>query len=89
MTVWRNPSAIRNALSGTQFSSSTPNSSPPEARQRIALAQSALQHRADLAHQLITGGVAAGIVDHLELVEIEIHHRMVTPELRGTLQSQA
>ena len=59
-----------------------------QARQRIALAQAALQNRAHLAHQLISGGMAAGIVDHLELVEVKIHHRMVTPELRGALQGQ-
>src|SRR5512139_2897213 len=47
-----------------------------EARQAVALAHPALQQRADLAQQFVPRSVAAGIVDHLELVEVEITQRV-------------
>ena len=46
-------------------------------RQRVAFAQPLLQHDADLAHELVARGVPARVVDDLELVEIEIHHRVM------------
>src|SRR5882762_2345316 len=60
-----------------------------QAGERIALAQALEQHGADLAYELIAGGVAAGVVDHFELVQIEIHHHVVPAELRGALEREA
>ena len=60
-----------------------------QARQSIALAQATLQHRTDLAHELVSRGMAAGVVDDLELVEVEVHHCVVPPQLRGAFQRQA
>lgn len=34
------------------------------------------QDHADVAQQLVTGGVAAGVVDDLELVEVQVQHRV-------------
>ena len=48
-----------------------------EARQRVAFAQPRPQQRADLAQQLVARGVAAGVVDDLELVEVEVEHRVI------------
>ena len=48
-----------------------------QSRERVAFAQALLQHDADLAHEFVARGVAAGVVDDLELVEVEIHHRVV------------
>ena len=48
-----------------------------EPRQRVAFAQARPQQRADLAQQLVAGGVAARVVDDLELVEVEVEHRVV------------
>jgi hypothetical protein len=47
-----------------------------QARQRIAPAHLGLQQRADLAEQRIAGAVAAGVVDDLELVDIEVAQRV-------------
>ena len=56
--------------------------------QRVALAQAALQDGADLAHQLVASSMAAGIVHHLELVEVQIHQRVMALQLGGTFQRQ-
>src|SRR5206468_11417566 len=60
-----------------------------DARQRVAFAQAALQQHADLAHELVARRVAAGIVDDLELIEIEIQHRVRSPQIAGARQSEA
>ena len=60
-----------------------------QAGERIALAQALEQHGADLAYELVAGGVTAGVVDDLELVQVEIHHRVVPAELCGTLEREA
>ena len=57
-----------------------------QARQRVAFAQPRPQHDADLAQQLVAGRVAAGVVDELELVEIEIEHRVVAAVARAARQ---
>ena len=49
-----------------------------EARQHVAFAQPRPQQGADLAQQFVTGGVPAGVVDDLELIEVEIQHRMLS-----------
>ena len=59
-----------------------------QAGERIALAQALEQHGADLAHELVAGGVTAGVVDDLELVQIEIHHRVVAAQFRGALERE-
>ena len=61
----------------------------PQAGERVALAQALEQHGADLAHELVAGGVTAGVIDDLELVQVEIHHRVVPAELCGTLEREA
>ena len=48
-----------------------------QARQRVALAQPLAEHEADLPHQLVAGGMARRVVDELELIEIEIEHRVM------------
>ena len=60
-----------------------------QARQRIAFAQPLLQHHADLPHQLVACGVAGRIVDQFELIQIEIHHRVVAAQLPRACQGQA
>jgi len=52
-----------------------------QARQGVALTQVRLQQRADMPQQLISRRMAAGVVDQLELVEVEEHQRM-PPTLR-------
>src|SRR5690606_16253786 len=41
-------------------------------RERVAPADLRLEQRADLTQQGVTGGVPAGIVDHLELVKVQV-----------------
>src|SRR5262249_61477848 len=41
-------------------------------RHGVAAAEPALQERADALEHLVTGEVAAGVVDQLELVEVEV-----------------
>src|SRR3977135_4587497 len=60
----------------------------PQAGEGIALAQALEQHGADLADELVAGGVTAGVVDDLELVEVEIHHRVVAVQFRGTFERE-
>ena len=47
-----------------------------EARQRVAPADLGFQQRADLAEQRVARGMAAGVVDDLELVEVDIAERI-------------
>ena len=47
-----------------------------QARERVAAAHARLQHAGDLLQQLVAGRMAAGVVDHLELVEVEVQQRM-------------
>ena len=61
----------------------------PQAGERIALAQALEQHGADLAHELVARGVTAGVIDDLELVQVEIHHRVVAAQVRGALEREA
>src|SRR6266699_2242935 len=61
----------------------------PQAGERIALAQALEQHGADLAHELVAGGVTAGVVDDLELVQIEIHDCVVPALFRRTFEREA
>ena len=48
-----------------------------ETRERVALAQPFAQHEAHLPHQLVARGVPRRVVDELELIEIEIEHRVM------------
>nr|GEZ71602.1 hypothetical protein [Tanacetum cinerariifolium] len=48
-----------------------------QASERIALAHALLQQRADVSQQFIPGGMTAGVVDQLELVQIEEHQRVL------------
>ena len=47
-----------------------------EARERVAPAHLRLQQRADLAEQRVARAVAAGVVDDLELVEVDVAERV-------------
>ena len=57
-----------------------------QTRQRVARSHAVAQQLADLQQQPISGRVAAGIVDQLELVQIEIEQRMAGALLARTLQ---
>ena len=48
-----------------------------EAREGVAFAQARAQQRGYLAQQLVAGRVPARVVDDLELVEVEVQHRVV------------
>ena len=89
VTVWRSLSAMRIACSGGQFSSSTPNSSPPSRASVSPSRRQCCSSVAHLAHELVAGRMPAGVVDDLELVKVEIHDRVVPPHLRGRVQSEA
>ena len=54
-----------------------------QARQRVALAQMALQHAADLAQHLVARLVATGVIDELELVHVHIQQRSLAPHGAG------
>src|SRR4030095_10977791 len=45
-------------------------------RQRIARTQLGAQESGDLSQQVVSSGVTAGIIDHLELVKVEVQQRM-------------
>ena len=47
-----------------------------EARERIGSADTGLHHARELFQEAIAGLVPAGVVDHLELVEVEIEQHM-------------
>ncbi len=64
---------------------SSVNSSPPKSRQRVAAAQATLQSIRDGLQQPVAHRMTERIVDDLEAVEIEEHHRepsLVPPRLR-------
>ena len=49
-----------------------PNSSPPEAADGVAVAHRIAQQLGHLAQHAVAGQVAAGVVDELEAVEVEV-----------------
>ncbi len=57
-----------------------------EARQGVAFAQVALQEQCQLTQQLVARGMATGIVDDLELVEVHVAQHVLAPLLQGGLQ---
>ncbi len=57
-----------------------------EAGESISPAHLALEQRADLAQQHVAGRVAAGVVDDLELVDVEITQRVAALARLGALQ---
>jgi len=59
---------------------------PAEARQGVAPAHLGLQQRAHLPEQRIAGAVTAGVVDDLELVDVEIAQRVGGLARLGALQ---
>ena len=59
-----------------------------QARERVAFAQAVPEQSRHLAHELVAGGVPAGVVDDLELVQVEIQHGVVAPHLRGRMQRE-
>ncbi len=48
-----------------------------QARQRTGLPHQRAYPPGELPEQLVAGGMAAGVIDHLELVEVEVHQRRV------------
>ena len=56
-----------------------------EPRERVAFAELALEQQADLAQELVARRVAAGIVDLLEAVKIQIEHRRGADRARRAL----
>src|SRR5829696_5828784 len=59
----------------SRSSSSMANSSPPEASERVAEAQPARYAFGHPHQELVAGGVAQGVVEALEVVEVHVHHR--------------
>ena len=63
-----------------------------EARHDVVGADPLLQHLTELAQQLVTSDVAAGVVHRLETVEVEVEHRVLRPrrlrQLERALQPQ-
>ena len=47
-----------------------------EARQKVGVAHLLLHQRGDLLEHFIAGHVAGDVIDHLELVEIDIQHHV-------------
>jgi len=76
--AWRSCSAMRRRA-GRAVLEQDAELVPAQPRQRIALAQVALQHAADLAQHLVTGLVAAGVVDELELVQVHEEQGALAP----------
>ncbi len=56
-----------------------------EPGQGIPAPELALEQDADLFEQLVAGGVTGGIVDHLELVEIEVAENVARATRLGAL----
>ena len=70
-------------------SSSTPNSSPPRRARVSVLRTSDLQQRRHLLEHLVAGEVAAGVVDHLELVEVEVEEGVLALSSPGACRGSA
>ena len=51
------------------------NSSPPTRKDRSTLRKPALDQRAEVGQRLVAEGVALGVVDRLEVVEVDQHQR--------------
>src|SRR6185312_13097711 len=56
--------------------------------QGIALAHHGLQKRGDLLEHLVARQMAAGVVDHLELVEVEIEESVLALLLPGAVEAE-
>jgi hypothetical protein len=59
-----------------QCSSSTPNFVAAQPCQHVVRAHSRLQEAGDLPQELVARGMAAGVVHDLELVEVDVNHRV-------------
>src|SRR5437016_14038061 len=59
-----------------------------QARQRIALAHPRSQDRSELAQQGISGGMATGVIDEFELIQVEITKRVSALVFLGMPQHQ-
>src|SRR5258706_10064848 len=55
---------------------------------RISFTHLLLQQRAHLSQELIAGCVSAGIVDDFELIEIQVHHHVLSPLVGGRVEGQ-
>ena len=58
-----------------------------QAGQGVGLAQQRAQERGHLLEHLVAGEVAAGVVDHLELVEVEIEEGVLAAVLGGGVEA--
>ena len=75
--------------SPSRSASSSRNSSPPWRASRSPARDAAREARRDLAQQLVAGGVAEGVVDELEVVEVEVEQRDArVPARRGAGQRE-
>ena len=61
----------------------------PQARQQVAGPHRVTEQARDLLQQLVAGGMAAGVVDDLELVEVDVHERVRRVAARGVRQGFA
>ena len=62
------------ASASTTFGQEHAELVPAEPRDRVALAEAVGKAEADLLQQLVAAGVAKGVVDLLEAVEVDEHH---------------
>jgi hypothetical protein len=54
--------------------------------QHIILAHSGLEQSRKLAQEFVAGGMSASVVDHLELIQIEVQHGVEFPQHLGFVQ---
>ena len=73
--VRRARSAIRAAWVASTPGMTTTNSSPPRPTEEVAAANDFLQLGGEALEHEIAGIVTVGVVDALEMVDVENHHR--------------
>ncbi len=59
---------------------------PSEPRKGVPFANLGLELHAELAQQLVTGDMTAGVVDHLELVQVQVTHHVLAVSAAGRFQ---
>ncbi len=77
---------MMSAWSSWQFSTQQPEFVPAQAGERIPLAEQPVQQSADAFQQFIPRGMPGGVVDDLELVEIQVTQDVGEAALLRALQ---
>ena len=75
--AWRMLSATRSACSSEQRLQQHAELVAAEARDGVGGAHAGLQQAGDVAQQAVAGAVSAGVVDHLELVEVDVQQHVL------------